>query len=237
MKVYFVGAGPGDPRLITVRGKELLEGADLVVYAGSLVNPQLLDYAGGAQLVDSHGMELEDIVDCLAGAARRGERVVRLHSGDPSLWGAIVEQIDLLEQQDITVEIVPGVSSAFASAAALRTQLTLKGVSEALVITRPQGKTLEEDLLPQLSGYPVTLAIYLGVHKIREVMSRVSCPGDTPVAVVYRASWPEERVIRGTVADIADKVEEAGITSTAMIIVGGVVDPEDYGRSVLYGSR
>ena len=233
-KVYFVGAGPGNPKLITVLGREMLEKADLVMYAGSLVNPEVLNYTHG-ETVDSYGLTLEETTKIIADAVDAGKFVVRLHSGDPSLYGSVIEQMEELRKYDIEVERVAGVSSVFASAAALGTQLTLNGVSDTLIITRPAGKTLEKDLIPELSAYNTTMAIFLGTQKIREIMEKVRCPKDTPVAVVFHASWEDEEVITGTVEDIADKVKGAGIKRSAMIIIGGVVDPKNYRRSYLYG--
>ncbi len=234
--VYFVGAGPGDPDLITVKGLSLLEGADLLMYTGSLVNPELVARSRAPEKLDSHGMAHAEIVAHLAEAARAGKRVVRLHSGDPSLYGAIIEQILALEDRGIPSVMVPGVSSLFASAAALRTQLTLKGVSESLIVTRPAGETLEEDRIPELSALGETLVIFLGGDRIPDVVARLRCPPETPAAVVYHASWPDQKLVRGTVADIAEKAEEAGIHRTALVIVGKVVDPRTSGfrRSHLY---
>ncbi len=232
--VYFVGAGPGNPRYITVQGRELLESADLVMYTGSLVNPDVLNYAN-CEKIDSHGMKLEDIVDVLANGAMKGKLVVRLHSGDPSLYGAIIEQIDGLKKRGIDAGIIPGVTSLFAAAAALKTQLTINGITETLIITRPQGTTLEKDSLRELSRHNATMAIYLGTDKLREIMNKVTYSRETPAAVVYHASWDDEKVILGTVGDIADKVEAAGIDKSAMIIIGNVLKPENYKRSHLYG--
>ena len=234
--VYFVGAGPGDPDLITVKGLALLEGADLLVYTGSLVNPILVDRSSAADKVDSHGMGHSEIVSRLERAAKDGKKVVRLHSGDPSLYGAIVEQILELEDRGVPCVVVPGVSSLFAAAAALRTQLTLKGVSESLVVTRPAGLTLGEDRIPELSALGETLAIFLGGDRIPDVVARLRCPPDTPAAVVYHASWGDERVVKGTVADIARRADEAGIRRTALVIIGKVVEPRTsgFGRSHLY---
>lgn len=232
--VYFVGAGPGNPKYITVKGRELLESADLVMYTGSLVNPDVLNYAHGEK-IDSHGMKLEDIVDVLAKTAIKGKLVVRLHSGDPSLYGAIIEQIDGLKKRGIDAAIIPGVTSLFAAAAALKTQLTINGITETLVITRPQGTTLAKDSLHELSRHNATMAIYLGTDKLREIMNKVTYPKETPAAVVYHASWEDEKVIIGTVGDIADKVEAAGIDKSATIIIGNVLKPDNYKRSHLYG--
>ncbi len=236
MKLYFVGAGPGDPDLITVKGKRLLAEADLVVYAGSLVNTALLEGLK-AETMDSNGVSLEATTARMLAALREGKIVVRLHSGDPALYGAILEQMKPLEEAGVVVEIVPGVSSLFASAAALKTQLTLKGVSESLIVTRPAGTTLEKDELAALSRHNTTMAIFLGIDKIKDIVDNLDRPGDTPVAVVYHASWPDEKVLLGTLGDIADKVEAAGISRSALILVGGVVKRTGFRRSHLYRDR
>ena len=236
MKITFVGAGPGDPDLITVKGARLLAEADLVVYAGSLVNPALIENLK-AKVVDSNKINLEEINGIMIDALKRGEKVVRLHSGDPSIYGAILEQMRPLEGAGVEVEVVPGVSSLFAVAAALKTQLTLKGVSDSLIVTRPAGTTLEKDQIREMSRLRTTMAIFLGTDKIRETMNSLEVPADTPVAVVYHASWPDEMVIIGTVEDIADKVEGAGITKSALILVGNVISRSGFGRSHLYQSR
>ena len=236
IKLYIVGAGPGDPELITVKGKRLLSEADLVVYAGSLVNPALLRDLK-AETLDSNGLSLEETQSRILAALQQGKKVVRLHSGDPSLYGAILEQMKPLEEEGVETEIVPGVSSLFASAAALKTQLTLKGVSESLIVTRPAGTTLETDELASLSRHNTTLAVFLGIDKIRQIMASLDRPGDTPVAVVYHASWPDEMVLRGTIDDIADKVEAAGLERSALILVGDVVSRTGFRRSHLYRDR
>jgi precorrin-4/cobalt-precorrin-4 C11-methyltransferase len=232
--IYFVGAGPGDPKYITVKGRDLLESADLVMYTGSLINPDILDNVHGEK-IDSHGMKLEDIVDVLSKSVKAGNIVVRLHSGDTSLYGAIIEQIDGLKKRDIEIKIIPGVTSLFAAAASLGTQLTLNGITETLIITRPAGATLEKDSLRELSLHNATMAIYLGTHKLRELTGQLAYAKETPAAVVYHASWEDELVIRGTVGDIADRVEALGIDRSAMIIIGNVLTPENFKRSHLYG--
>lgn len=234
--VYIVGAGPGDPDLITVRGLDLLRSADVLVYTGSLVSMALVARSPAAVKVNSHGMHLGDLVNLMAEHIRAGKTVVRLHTGDPSLFGAIVEQIDGLRAQGIGVVIVPGVSSMNAAAAALQIQLTLKDVAEALIVARPAGKTLEEDEIRELSRHRATLVIFLGTERMEEVLSRVECPPTTPAAVVYHASWPDQKIVRGTVADVAARARAAGITKTALLIIGGVVDPgsRERRRSVLY---
>lgn len=235
-KVYFVGAGPGDPELITVKGQRLIEEADIIIYAGSLVNPELLK-ALKAELVDSSQLSLEQTTELVLQALRSGKRIVRLHSGDPSLYGAILEQMQPLEDAGVEVEVVPGVSSLFAASAALKTQLTLKGVSESLIITRPAGTTLEQDDLATLSQHGSTMAIFLGTDKIREVTKSLKLPAGTPVAVVFHASWPDQRVLVGNLQNIADQVEQAGINRSALILVGGVVSRTGFRRSHLYRDR
>jgi precorrin-4/cobalt-precorrin-4 C11-methyltransferase len=235
-KVWFVGAGPGNPDLITVKGLSLLQDADVLIYAGSLVNPALIGKSSAAIKLDSWGMHLDEIVTAMEMPAKSGKTVVRLHSGDPSLYGAIVEQIKELEKRGIAVEIVPGVSSLFAAAAALGTQLTLRGVSETLIVTRPAGKTLIHDQIAELSALGSTMVIFLGTEKLTEITKKLACPKDTPAAVVYHASWPDQKIVRGTVADIAQKAQDDGIEHTALLIVGGVADPlrKGYTRSHLY---
>lgn len=221
--VYFVGAGPGDPDLITVKGMRLVEEAELLIYAGSLVNPVLVSRSRATERLDSHGMALADIVAAMADGVRAGRRVVRLHSGDPSLYGAIVEQIAGLNALGIPVEIVPGVSSMFGAAAALRTQLTLRGVSESVIVTRPAGATLADDRIAELSSLGATLVVFLGTEHLESITARLACPPTTPAAVVYHATWSDEKVVTGTVAEIAALARKAGITRTALLIVGDVV--------------
>jgi len=234
--VFFVGAGPGDPGLITVKGWSLVESADLLLYTGSLVNRDLVERSRAAEKLDSHGMTHAEIISRLEKAAKGGKKVVRLHSGDPSLYGAMIEQILALEDRGVPSVVVPGVSSLFAAAAALRTQLTLTGVSESLIITRPAGETLEEDRIPDLSLLGSTMAIFLAGDRIPDVIEKLRCPPETPAAVIYHASWGDEKVVKGTVADIGKRAEEAGIQKTALIIVGKVVEPRTSGfrRSHLY---
>lgn len=218
-KVWFVGAGPGNPELITVKGLSLLRNADVVIYAGSLVNPELIAQSGAPIKLDSWGMKLEELIEAMEEPAKSGKTVVRLHSGDPSLYGAIIEQIEELERREIAVEIVPGISSLFAAAAALSTQLTLRGISESLIVTRPAGKTLDHDQIRELSAIGATMVVFLGTEKLDEITKKLSCPGDTPAAVVYHASWPDQKIVRGTVADIARKAMEEGINHTALLVI------------------
>nr|WP_321352313.1 cobalt-precorrin-4/precorrin-4 C(11)-methyltransferase [uncultured Methanoregula sp.] len=234
--IWFVGAGPGDPELITVKGKNLLEKADVLIYAGSLVNPVLVASSKASEMVDSWGMHLDDMVALMADRVNAGKFVVRLHSGDPALYGSIVEQIAELKKHNIMVRIVPGVSSVFAAAAALTTEYTPRGVSETLIITRPAGKTLEKDYIAELSQYPATMAFFLGSEHFFDITTKLACPKDTPAAVIFHASWPDQKIILGTVADIAGKAKEAGITRSALLIVGKAVSgiASGYQRSHLY---
>ncbi|WP_336326373.1 cobalt-precorrin-4/precorrin-4 C(11)-methyltransferase [Halovenus sp. HT40] len=239
--IPFIGAGPGDPGLLTVTGKELIEEADLVVHAGSLVNSDLLErYCADAEQVTSIGKDLEELVPLMRDAYEEGRTVVRLHSGDPAIYGAAVEQMDALEHEGVPTYIVPGVTSAFAASASLRTQLTLNGVANHVAFTRPQGTTLdpEDDHIGEFVEMgDVTTCIYLGTHAIPETMDRLQEDGhdpDTPVTVVYHASWPDEDIIEGTIETIGDRVEEAGYRASAMVIIGDAARKAGYDRSYLY---
>ncbi|AFZ71371.1 cobalt-precorrin-4/precorrin-4 C(11)-methyltransferase [Natronobacterium gregoryi] len=240
--IPFVGAGPGDPGLLTVTGKELLESADLVVHAGSLVNSDLLEaYCDHAELVNSVGKDLAELIPLMTEAYHEGREVVRLHSGDPAIYGAALEQMDALESEGVPTYFVPGVTASFAASATLGTQLTLNEVSNHVAFTRPQGKTLseDEDHISDFVGMgDVTTCIYLGTHAVGETMDRLLEDGhdsDTPVAVVYHASWPDEDVIMGTIGTIADEVEEAGYRASALVLIGEAVTAAGYERSYLYG--
>lgn len=247
-EVLFVGAGPGDPGLLTVAGRDALAQADLVLYAGSLVNPELLRWARpGAAVRDTASMDLEETTAACLEACRRGERVVRLHTGDPALYGAIQEQLVPLEEAGIRCRVIPGVSSAFASAAYLRTQLTLPGVSQSVVFTRLAGRTPvpEAERLDRLAATGATLCVFLSVDRIDEVVTACLAggrPAETPAAVVHRASWPDQDAVTGTLADIASKVAAAGFRKQAMILVGEALRPRLEGwtgfeRSKLYDSE
>ena len=244
-EVIFVGAGPGDPRLITVLGREVLSRADVVLYAGSLVNPEILRWAPpSADVYDTAGMDLARITEICLGEARKGRTVVRLQTGDPSLYGALQEQLAPLETAGVPCRVVPGVSSAFASAAALRTELTLPGVSQTVVFTRAPGRTPvpEKEALERFAATGATLCVFLSVDRIEEVVAACRAGGlapDTPAAVVWRASWPDERVVAGTLGDIAPKAREAGIARQAMILVGEALRPrlegwDGFERTKLY---
>ena len=233
--VIFVGAGPGDPRLITVAGREALALADLVIYAGSLVSPEMLSWCRPeAEKVDSAGLALPQIVERLATAWGRGGRVVRLHTGDPSLYGALREQLDALLEREIPYRIIPGVTAAFAAAASLGLEYTLPEVCQSLVITRAPGRTpvpAGEDLAA-LAAVGASLAIYLSAGQA-EAVSRALCAGLGPqaaVAVVYRASWPDERVLWTTAQALPAHLEASGIGRQALILAGPAVGALAEGR-------
>ena len=239
--IPFIGAGPGDPGLLTVTGRELVEDADLVVHAGSLVNSDLLDeFAADAEQVTSIGKDLEELVPLMRDAYEDGRTVVRLHSGDPAVYGAALEQMDALEHEGVPTYIVPGVTAAFAASATLRTQLTLNGVANHVAFTRPQGKTLdpEVDHIGEfLDMGDVTTCIYLGTHAVAETMDRLVDDGvdpETPVAVVYHASWPDEDIIEGTIGTVGPKVEAAGYRASALVLIGDAARKVGYERSYLY---
>ncbi|MCK5505147.1 MAG: precorrin-4 C(11)-methyltransferase [Thermodesulfovibrionia bacterium] len=222
-KIYFIGAGAGDPELITVKGRRLLDEADVVIYAGSLVNPALLKGIE-AEIHDSAGMALDEIINLIEGSFRQGKLVVRLHTGDPSLYGAISEQIERLCRLNIPCAVVPGVSSAMAGAAALGQELTVPEISQTVIFTRIEGRTLvpEREKLSELAKHRASMVIFLSVGMIEKVRDELlkGYPEDTPVIVIEKVSWPEEKIVRGVLADIADKIKEAGIKKTALIYVG-----------------
>jgi precorrin-4/cobalt-precorrin-4 C11-methyltransferase len=234
--VHFVGAGPGAPDLITLRGRELLERADVVIYAGSLVNPALLNYTKpGCEIHNSATMTLEEVIAVMAHAAEQGKDLVRLHTGDPSLYGAIREQMDRLKALGIGYDICPGVSSFFAAAAALETEYTLPGVSQTVIITRAEGRTAvpEREQLAALAAHHATMVLFLSagvLHRVSAELIRGGLPPDTPAAIVYKASWPEQRVFRGTLENLASLGAEE---KTALVVVGKVLG-DDYELSRLY---
>ncbi len=225
--IHFVGAGPGDPELITVKGQRLLAEAEVIVYTGSLV-PKALLQGLDAEIHNSAGLNLDEVLALLISSWKAGKKVVRLHTGDPAIYGAINEQIAALEKEGIAFKVIPGVSSATAAAAALSTELTLPDISQTVIITRRGGRTPvpEKEALPLLASHQATMLILLSVSMIDEVVAELLDGGykeNTPVAVVEKVSWPEERKIRGTLADIAAKVKEADIRKTAIIAVGEVL--------------
>ena len=237
--IHFVGAGPGAPDLITLRGAELLRRAGMVVYAGSLVNPALLDYVSeGCEVFDSASMTLDEVLEKLVEGHTRGVTTVRLHTGDPSLYGAIREQMDALRVRGIPFEVVPGVSSFCAAAAAVGAEYTLPGVSQTLVISRMEGRTPvpEREGIRSLAAHRASMVLFLSTGMLRKLCSELvagGSPEDTPAALVYRASWPDERVLRGTLAALPDAAEAEAITRTALVLVGDFLG-DTYELSKLY---
>ncbi|KAF0143298.1 MAG: precorrin-4 C11-methyltransferase [Rhodospirillaceae bacterium] len=238
MTVHFIGAGPGAADLITVRGLNLLRQCQVVLYAGSLV-PVDIAAEGGARCIDTSALTLNDIIAIMVEAHARGEDVARLHSGDPSLYGAIAEQIRRLEALAIPYTVTPGVPAFAAAAAALLTELTLPGVSQTVILTRTAVRTAPmppgEDLATLGQGR-ATLAIHLSINNLTAVVRDLTplYSADCPVAVVYRASWPDQHILRGTLADIRDQVKAAGFTRTALILVGRTLEARDFPDSHLY---
>ena len=249
--IYFVGAGSGAPDLITVRGAKLLGEADVIVYAGSLVNPALLDYAKeDCAIYDSAKMTLEEVIAVMAPAARAGKTVVRLHTGDPCVYGAHREQMDALDARGVDYEVVPGVSSFCGAAAALRQEYTLPGISQSVVITRLSGRTPMPagEGMRTMAESGSTMVIFLSSGMLAELSAELLAAGrssDEPAALVYKATWPEERVVRCTVGTLADAGAREGIDRTALVVVGRVLgargglahdgaQAESYERSKLY---
>ncbi|NLY85289.1 MAG: precorrin-4 C(11)-methyltransferase [Tissierellia bacterium] len=237
--VSFVGAGPGHIDLITVKGRKLLEEADMVIYAGSLVSEEHLKFCkDSCQIYNSASMTLEEIVDKMEEAVKEGLRVVRLHTGDPTIYGAIQEQMDLLEKRGINYEVIPGVSSFTAASSAIKREFTLPDVSQTVILTRIEGRTKvpEEEDLELLAKHQASMALFLSVKYMDRVVEKLKKGfgrEDVPVAVVYKATWEDEKIIRGTLRDIKEKVEEEGIIKTAIILVGDFIKGE-YERSKLY---
>ena len=237
--IHFVGAGPGAPDLITLRGAKLLREADVVIWAGSLVNPALLDNCKiGCEIFDSSRMTLDEVLAVMERAEAEGKTTVRLHSGDPSLYGAIREQTDALREKGIAFDLTPGVSSLFGAAAALGAEFTLPGISQSLIVTRLAGRTAvpEGEALHALASHGASMALFLSsgmLDRVREELLAGGCDPDTPAALVYRASWPDERIVRCTVGTLARAGGEAGITKTALILVGRFLDAP-YEKSKLY---
>lgn len=238
MKVYFIGAGPGDPELITVKAVKIIKKADVIIYAGSLVNKEVLGYAkADAEIHNSASMNLDEVLEVTVQAIQSGKTVARVHTGDPSIYGAIQEQMDALAEKGIDFEVIPGVSSFLAAAAALKQEYTLPDVTQTVILTRMEGRTPvpEKERIRHLAQHRATMCIFLSVHAISEVVEDLSSGygPDTPIVVIQKASWPDEKIVRGTLKDIAKKVKEAGITKTALIIVSDVFRGE-YDKSLLY---
>ena len=238
-QVHIVGAGPGDPELITRKGYRLVQEADVVIYAGSLVNPEILEACKeGCEIHNSASMSLDDVLAVTKARVAEGKTVVRLHTGDPAIYGAIQEQMDALKEMGITYDVTPGVSSFLATAAALQQEYTLPNVTQTVIITRMEGRTPmpEKEKLSMLASHGATMCIFLSVQMIDKVAAELIEGGydkTTPVAIVVKASWPDQRIIQGTLETIADVVAEEGVIRQAMIVVSRVLDT-DYELSKLY---
>ena len=238
-KVYFVGCGPGDPELITVKAKKLIEKADVVVYSGSLIPPAIVKMCKRAKLHDAAKMVREEIFEVLRDGALAGKLVVRLHDGDPSIYGAIREQTDNLRKEGVGYEVVPGITSFLASAAALGCELTLPGVTQTIIVTRAESRTKvpTREKISELAKHKATMIFYLSVHLVADIVKEAvkgGYPKSTPAAAVYRASWKDQKVITGTLGDITKKIRDEKITKTTIIIIGDIVNPKHYEYSKLY---
>ena len=239
--VYFVGSGPGDPELITIKAKKILELADVVIYSGSLLNPKILEYTKeGAEFYDASLMDREKIYHILRDSTREGKLAVRFHDGDPGLFSTIREQIDKLKSDGLQCKVVPGITSLLGAAAAMNLELTLPGNTQTLIITRAEFRTPvpDREKISELAKHGATMAFYLSVHLIAEIVEELLKGGvytkETPAVVVYRATWDDEKIIQGTLGDIAKKTKESKVIKTALIIVGDVIQPRTYEYSKVY---
>jgi len=230
-KVYIVGGGPGDPELLTLKAKSVIESADVIIYADSLVHPSVVDFAKpGAEVHGSKTLNLGEIMDLTLAAVRQGKTVARIQSGDPSIYGAVLEQMRLLEAEHVDYEIIPGVCSAFAAAARLKVELTVPGGPQSIIMTRAEGRVSMPDgeQLKDLAAHGTSLILFLSVSRMVSVVRQLLEAGyteSTPVAVVYRVGWPDEIVIRSTLSDIAEKVRDGKFTLQALVMVGEAMDP------------
>ena len=237
--IHIVGAGPGDPELITIKGVNYLKQADVVIYAGSLVNPALLDYCKeGAEVHNSADMTLDEVVEVIKQAESKGQMTVRLHTGDPAIYGAIQEQMDAWDKLGFEYDVTPGVSSFLGAAAVLKQEYTLPNVSQTVIITRNEGRTPvpEREKLRSLAAHQSTMCIFLSITMLDEVVSELVAggyPETTPIAIVQKATWPEQKIIRGRLNDIVEAVAGQNIDRTAMIVVSHCLDT-DYELSRLY---
>ena len=240
--VYFVGAGTGAVDLITVRGMRLLEQADVIIYAGSLVNPELLQYANkDCEIHDSAKLTLEEVLIVMQKAEVEGKITVRLHTGEPSIYGAVREQMDELDRLGISYESCPGVSACFGAAASLNLEYTLPGISQSLIITRMEGRTKvpEKESIESFAAHQASMAIYLSTGMLKELSERLVAGGyrkETPAALVYKATWPEEEAYICTIETLYDTAKEHGIKKTALVLVGDVITHQNYKKSRLYAA-
>lgn len=238
--VHFVGAGSGAVDLITVRGKKLLEKADVIIYAGSLVNPELLDYAKeDCTILNSATMTLDEVIDVMKKADEENKDIVRLHTGEPSIYGAVREQMDELDKLGISYDSCPGVSACFGAASILNLEYTLPEVSQSLIITRMEGRTSvpEMESIESFAMHQASMAIYLSAGMLDELGRRLIKGGyreDTPAALIYKATWPDEKAFVCTVATLAKTAQENNITKTAIVLVGDVIAHQNYEKSRLY---
>lgn len=236
--VYIIGAGPGDTELITLKGFKILEKADIIIYAGSLVNPEILKYAkSSCQIYDSASMTLDEVIEIIKKGNEANKVIARLHTGDPSIFGAIREQIDRFEKLNINYEIIPGVSSFCGAAAALNKEYTLPNVSQTVILTRMEGRTKvpQKESISELAKHNSTMVIFLSVHMIDELVKElmVHYKAMTPIAVVYKATWEDQKIINGTLKDIVAKVKSSNINKTALVVCGDFLG-NTYELSKLY---
>lgn len=236
--VYFIGAGPGDAELITVKGRDTLIKADVVIYAGSLVSKEHMNYCkAGCEIHNSASMTLEQVIEVMNKAEKENKMVVRLHTGDPAIYGAIKEQMDELDKLNIQYKVIPGVSSFTAAASVIKKEFTLPSVTQTVILTRVEGRTPvpETESLEKLASIGASMAIFLSISMIDKVVAKLrkGYGRNVNIAVVERATWEDERAIIGTLDDIAEKVKEAGITKCAQILVGDFINC-DYDKSLLY---
>ena len=239
--IYFVGSGPGDPELITLKAKKLLENADVIVYSGSLLNPKLLEYAKkNAVLHDAALIDRNKIYEILRDSTKQGKLAIRFHDGDPALFSTIREQIDKLDKDGLRCKVVPGITAILGAASSLNLELTLPGITQTLIITRAELRTPvpDRERISNLATHGATMAFYLSVHLIRNIVDELLRGGvyqtSTPVAVIYRATWDDEKIIQGTLGDITKKTKESKVIKTALIIVGDVIQPRTYEYSKVY---
>lgn len=240
--VFFVGCGPGDPDLITIKAKKIIQKAEVVVYSGSLIPEPILKLCKKGKLYDASGLVREEIFDILYKNSKKDKLVVRLHDGDPSIYGAIREQIDNLKEKGISSIVVPGVTAFLASAAALETQLTLPGVTQTIIITRAESRTKvpKREKIAELAKHRATMIFYLSVHLISDIVKEALKGGykkSTPVAVVFRASWKDQKIVKGTLENITKKIREEKINRTAIVIISDVIDSTNYEFSKLYDKK
>ncbi|MBF8983574.1 precorrin-4 C(11)-methyltransferase [Lutibacter sp. B2] len=236
--IYFIGAGPGDPDLITVKGRKIVERADVIIYAGSLVNKEILACRKADAIVyNSASMTLEEVIEVMEKAENENLLTARVHTGDPSIYGAIREQIDILEEKEISYEVIPGVSSFVGAAAAINKEFTLPGVTQTVILTRMEGRTPvpQKESIESLASHKASMCIFLSVHMIEDLVKKLLThyPITTPIAVIQRATWEDQKIVMGTLENIAQKVKDANINKTAQILVGDFLGNE-YEYSKLY---